>query len=196
MTHSSRFNQSITETSRRIFNWRNFTCLGLLLLIFSLAGSPPRCQQNINQEAGKKVQPTSSATINIAEIERREKERVPTQEKKKLENENLVNIPFAPPIPPGAKGETFKLTLAENAAPAQPRKKEGSSGLEPNFPGIGDNNTTIPPDMGGAVGPNHVMTALNSQVRIQNKTGGTISTVTLNGFFSPLVGAAAVFDPK
>jgi hypothetical protein len=195
MTHFSRFNWFVIETRGEIFCWRNFASLGLLLLVFSFGSLIPRAQQNIDQ-AGRKMQATASATINIAEIERREKERGPTAEKKKIENENLVNIPFAPPIPPGARGETFKLTLAENSTAPQPRKKEGSTGLEPNFPGIGDNNTTIPPDMGGAVGPNHVMTALNSQVRIQNKTGGTISTVTLNGFFSPLVGVFNVFDPK
>jgi hypothetical protein len=195
MTHLSRFNHFVIETRGKIFGWRNFASLSLLLFVFALGSLTPRAQQNTDQ-TGRKMQATASATINIAEIERREKERGPAAEKKKIENENLTNIPFAPPIPPGAKGETFKLTLAENTAPVQARKKEGSTGFEPNFPGIGDNNTTIPPDMGGAVGPNHVMTALNSQVRIQNKTGATISTVTLNGFFSPLVGAFSVFDPK
>ncbi|MDQ2938257.1 MAG: hypothetical protein M3R67_12240, partial [Acidobacteriota bacterium] len=196
MTHSSRFTSFATANNCRIVSRRHSIRAGFLFFIVCLAGSLTRAQQNINEGPGTKVQPTSTATINIAEIERREKERGPAAEKKKLENENQVNIPFSPPIPPGAKGETLRLTLAENLSPAQPGKKEGSSILEPNFPAIGDNNTTIPPDMGGAVGPNHVMTALNSQVRIQNKTGGTISTVTLNGFFSPLVGAASVFDPK
>jgi len=59
-----------------------------------------------------------------------------------------------------------------------------------------DNNTTIPPDLGGSVGPNHIVTALNSQVRIQNKTGGTISTVTLDDFFLAIAPGGGVFDPK
>ncbi len=116
-------------------------------------------------------------------------------ERKKIENENL-KIPESFPVPPGAKGETFKATPTPQSTATPQIKKKGQSALEPNFPAIGDNNTTIPPDMGGAVGPNHVMTALNSQVRIQDKNGAVLSTVTLNGFFSPLVGAASVFDPK
>jgi concanavalin A-like lectin/glucanase superfamily protein len=148
-------------------------------------------------DPGQKVRPFASAIINVLEIERREREN-PPQEKKKVENENSFSFPRALPIPRGAKGETFRVPPDNSAAnAAQDRRSTAlQSGLEPEFPAIGDNNTTIPPDMGGAVGPNHVMTALNSQVRIQDKSGTIVSTVTLNGFFSPLVGAAAVFDPK
>ena len=64
-----------------------------------------------------------------------------------------------------------------------------------NFNAIDDNNTSIPPDVNGAVGPNHIMTTLNTQVRIQNLTGGIISTVSLNGFWASL-GNPGVFDPK
>jgi hypothetical protein len=196
MTNLSRFTRFFTETYRGIVSCRNVIRLGLLLLIFNLAGLPPRAQQNINQDAGRKVQPASSATINIAEIERVEKERGTGAERKKPENDNLLALPRELRVPPGAVGETFKSFLPESAAPAEPRKKDQQTGLEPNFPALGDNNTTIPPDVGGAVGPNHVMTTLNSQVRIQDKAGVVISTVTLNGFFSPLVGAFNVFDPK
>jgi hypothetical protein len=151
--------------------------------------------QSLNQGSGTKVQPSATATINIGEIERVEKGRDQKAEVKKPENEN---IPMQPsfPVPPGFRGETFKGVAAQSSGSFQMRKKQGSTSQEPNFPAIGDNNTTIPPDLGGAVGPNHVMTALNSQVRIQDKSGVTISTVTLNGFFSPLVGGANVFDPK
>jgi uncharacterized delta-60 repeat protein len=64
-----------------------------------------------------------------------------------------------------------------------------------DFNAIDDNQTVIPPDTHGAVGPNHVMTVLNSQVRIQNRTGGTISTVDLNTFWQT-TGALDCFDPK
>jgi hypothetical protein len=45
------------------------------------------------------------------------------------------------------------------------------------------------------VGPNHVMTALNSQVRIQNRNGTALSTVSLNSFWAPLGGSPDAFDP-
>src|SRR5258706_2313529 len=40
-----------------------------------------------------------------------------------------------------------------------------------NFLGLDDNDTTIPPDTDGAVGPHHIVTALNSEVRITDRGG-------------------------
>ncbi|MBK8149267.1 MAG: carboxypeptidase regulatory-like domain-containing protein [Acidobacteria bacterium] len=84
-----------------------------------------------------------------------------------------------------------KIT-AEN--PLVPQVASPSPNLD--FQGIGDTNTSIPPDTNGAVGPNHIMTALNTQVRIQSKTGATVSTVTLNSFFASVGGGGGTFDPR
>jgi hypothetical protein len=59
----------------------------------------------------------------------------------------------------------------------------------------------IPPDTMGAAGPNHLMVTLNSHVRVQNKNGGVISTVTLNDFWASVNGNTGggtngTFDPK
>ncbi len=48
----------------------------------------------------------------------------------------------------------------------------------------------------GAVGPGHLMVTLNSQVRIQDRAGGTISTTTLDTFWAGLPGSPDAFDPK
>lgn len=64
-----------------------------------------------------------------------------------------------------------------------------------NFEALPTNNTTIPPDTHGGVGPNHVMTMLNSQVRIQDRAGGILSTVGLQAFWLP-AGANTYYDPK
>lgn len=64
------------------------------------------------------------------------------------------------------------------------------------IPAIIDNGLTIPPDVGGGVGPNHLMVTLNSQVRIQDKSGAVLTTVTLNNFWSGVGGSPNVFDPK
>ena len=66
------------------------------------------------------------------------------------------------------------------------------------FQGLGDNNTLTPPDTDGAVGPNHIMTMLNTQVRIQNRTGTTnYSTVTLSNWWATKVsGITFPFDPR
>jgi len=64
-----------------------------------------------------------------------------------------------------------------------------------SFAALGDDGFEIPPDTHGAVGPNHLMVTLNTQVRIQDRTGGNISTVSLNSFWS-ILGNLQVFDPK
>jgi outer membrane protein assembly factor BamB len=52
--------------------------------------------------------------------------------------------------------------------------------LNLGFQALPDNNSAIPPDTHGAVGPSHVMTALNTQVRVQNRSGGSLLTKPLN----------------
>ncbi|MFQ6008983.1 MAG: hypothetical protein ACE5K8_08550, partial [Candidatus Zixiibacteriota bacterium] len=64
-----------------------------------------------------------------------------------------------------------------------------------SFLALGDNNTRIPPDTHGAAGPNHVMTMLNSQVRVQTRDGVHVSIVSLTTFWSS-VGGSDVFDPR
>ncbi|HMJ63824.1 MAG TPA: hypothetical protein VK615_00625 [Candidatus Binatia bacterium] len=70
-----------------------------------------------------------------------------------------TNVPTARPlgVPPPTPG----------GAPTAP----DSPSTETNFLAVLDNVTLSPPDTMGAVGPNHVMTMLNTQVRIQSRTG-------------------------
>jgi hypothetical protein len=63
------------------------------------------------------------------------------------------------------------------------------------FPGLGDNNSAIPPDTDAAVGPAHLMVALNSQIEIQTRAGVAISSVSLLDFWSSL-GVGSVTDPR
>jgi uncharacterized repeat protein (TIGR01451 family) len=66
-----------------------------------------------------------------------------------------------------------------------------------NFAGLGDNNTSIPPDTMGAAGPNHLMIMLNTQVRIQEKSGNNLNTVTLDTFWTIGTGLSGdPFDPR
>jgi hypothetical protein len=66
-----------------------------------------------------------------------------------------------------------------------------------SFQALDDNNTRIPPDTNGAAGPNHLMTMLNSQVRIQDKAGNNTSTVSLSSFWTSGTGlSGSPFDPK
>jgi hypothetical protein len=82
-----------------------------------------------------------------------------------------------------------------------PSDKYGVTALSPSpassFAGGTDDDTRIPPDTHGAVGPNHLMVVLNDGVFIQDRTTGALigSRVSLNTFWSS-TGATGVFDPK
>jgi hypothetical protein len=65
-----------------------------------------------------------------------------------------------------------------------------------NFNALNDDGTSFPPDVNGAVGFDHLVTTLNTEVRVQNKQGGVISTVSLTGFWNGLGGHTDIFDPK
>ena len=65
------------------------------------------------------------------------------------------------------------------------------------FDGGADNGTTIPPDIAGAVGPNHVFNPLNNNVSIFDRTGQPAAPiVSLNNFWSGLGNTGNTFDPR
>ncbi len=110
-------------------------------------------------------------------------------------------------IPFNAMPADLNLSLPENqslpslaeplaAQPAAPAAVQAAGNLAANFQALPDNGVTIPPDTMGAAGPNHLMTMINSQVRIQNKNGGVISTVSLWTFWNTNTGLSGhPFDP-
>ncbi|MEO7311588.1 MAG: 3-coathanger stack domain-containing protein [Chitinophagaceae bacterium] len=63
------------------------------------------------------------------------------------------------------------------------------------FDALTTNYNSYPPDVHGAVGFDHLITTLNTQVRIQTKTSDIVSTVSLTSFWSA-TGKADVFDPR
>lgn len=90
------------------------------------------------------------------------------------------------------KSESFPVISEKNSTNSM------LSSIAPvrSFNGLNDNSTSIPPDVNGTVGPNHTMVTLNTQVRIQDKSGTTISTVSLNSFWAPIGGITSTYDPK
>ena len=64
------------------------------------------------------------------------------------------------------------------------------------FPAIMDDLTANPPDTTGAVGPQHVVTTLNSRVQFQTRTGNVLGSMTLEKFWSPLSATDFVTDPR
>lgn len=58
-----------------------------------------------------------------------------------------------------------------------------------------DGQVTVP-DTSGAVGPNHLLVALNSQVQVQARDGAVLVSVTLDSFFSSLDRNIFCYDPR
>ncbi|GEM_PF-610230 len=105
-----------------------------------------------------------------------------------------VHVPTNLPVPPNAPLPKDHKVIPFTNSP----KQINSSPTPPlgvSFSALPDNNTSIPPDVQGAVGPNHVMTTLNSQIRIQDKSGTVISTVNSDLFWASL-GHPNSFDPR
>jgi hypothetical protein len=107
-------------------------------------------------------------------------------------------VPFMPmpPRPAVPAGVPVRKAIAPlPSAPAQPSPLAPSPAPAANFKALEDNDTVIPPDTQGAVGPNHLMVTLNQGVRIQDRLGNTLSTVPLDSFWTS-TGATGVFDPR
>lgn len=147
---------------------------------------------NVAGQEMKPIEPVTTAVIDFGQLAAR-REAQPDTPVEPRAIHRPRRVPRDLPIPPDAPvtREPFvpqpELTQAPKALLADP--------LVTGFLALGDNNKYIPPDTNGAVGPNHVVTALNSEVRVQNRSGGNISTVTLNSFWAA-TGASGVFDPR
>jgi hypothetical protein len=74
--------------------------------------------------------------------------------------------------------------------------KDPSPLPDKDFQALTDNNTSIPPDVNGAPGPDHLMVTLNTEIRVMDKDGSIISTVSTGSFWHSVPGAGGVFDPK
>lgn len=86
------------------------------------------------------------------------------------------------------------LTIGDKL-PASTMLREVSPAPDTNFLGLYDSGNSIPPDVNGAPGPDHLMVTLNTQVRIQDRIGNDLGTVSLGMFWYELPGSGT-FDPK
>src|SRR5882762_7950970 len=129
------------------------------------------------------------ATVNFTDLARQEA-RAPLAPR----TPKLIHSPMPGPKEPG----DGVSTLRDDSTPAAPAEA-GPSPLSPapasSFQAVLDDTTAIPPDTHGAVGPNHLMTVLNTQVRIQDRAGVVLSTVPMDSFWASL-GNPNAFDPK
>lgn len=65
-----------------------------------------------------------------------------------------------------------------------------------SFLGLADNFVRLPPDTHGAVGLSNVVTMLNTEVRIQDRSGNVIVTTNLSGFWNGVGVYSNITDPR
>ena len=146
----------------------------------------------VHQSAGTPGASVKSAVINFSKLAREESSRTaPYREPKAIREPG--------PGPRHKAVSTEAGAALEEQGPeafnVQPEPFVPSPAPASNFKALEDSGTSIPPDTHGAAGPNHLMVTLNTQVRIQTRAGGTISTVSLDSFWAAL-GNPNTFDPK
>ncbi len=174
-----------------IFLNRSNQSIRLLIVTISLAliSFPSKGQlQTVKPEI-------KTSIIDFSDIEKYDREH-PQQPREEIGNEEREE---EEELPEYKVDETLEIQRDPYGImvppPVPPAGNDPANAPLITFNGIDDNLVYIPPDVNGAVGPNHVMTTLNSQVRIQNLTGTNISTVSLSSFWAS-VGNPSTFDPK
>ena len=164
----------------------------LILFTFTFAVRPQApAQESISGMSGVA---TKRAVVNFSDLAAKEAMAPVTLREPKVIHPPMP-IPQELPVPGDFVPGEEARPVPEKALIPLPSSPEPAS----SFLALEDNNTSIPPDTHGAVGPNHLMVTLNSQVRIQDRTGGEISTVSLDSFWAsvgPFTTITGPFDPK
>jgi hypothetical protein len=184
-------------------NQRTTLCLNRLrltvapgLLLFFAFGLAPQARA---QDNGSHGQSRVRSVVNIAALAKLREISRETQAEEEPDRET-IGRPM--PVPERAVGpeqdlnalrDLFNLPRFDGAL--SPQSLSASPSPATVFLGLDDDDTSIPPDTNGAVGPNHLMVVLNSQIRIQDRAGNPLSTVSLRGFWASLNNPKA-FDPK
>ena len=175
----------------RLKTWgRTFSQIELyILLLFAiLTLVAPR-----SLKAAEKIVVNPSGVVSWHEM-------VESQQESRSSEKQKQVVPFMPgPSPRAISGGVDPSS--PTGPPSRPLDSQGDQSssipVTKSFQALDDNNSTIPPDTMGAAGPNHLMTMLNSQVRIQNKSGSILSTVLLDTFWTSGTGLSGdPFDPR
>ena len=171
--------------------------LAAVLCLLLTATQPLAAQEP--GDPGVRGQAAVHAVVNFADLARQEAAHPRPQQER-------VAIPFMPVPGPPEQAQEARPGPEKEAAPplaglGLPTAQVPSPSPVASFAALGDDNTKIPPDTAGAVGPNHLMVMLKSQVRVQNRAGSPelpgcpACDVSLDSFWSA-TGATGVFYPR
>ena len=147
-----------------------------------------------------RVRATEVAVVNVREIAKRDAMAKPFAigaftPIAILQGEETSEAEIDEPIT-GTPVENYTFPQAGTPAfVASPTPSLSFIGLD-DIPRVGTSSITIPPDVDGAVGPNHIMETLNNNYRFFNKaTGAVTNTISITSFWNP-IGGSGHFDPK
>jgi hypothetical protein len=109
-------------------------------------------------------------------------------------NETVEKLPTPPDVvsPLGPDGSNY----SEDVAMRMMKAVAGTARpvLQKSFQGIPQTNS-IPPDPIVAVGPNHIMSAVNSTFRIFDKNGTVLKNIGSDAWFGSALSGVSCFDP-
>src|SRR5262245_8253486 len=108
------------------------------------------------------------ALVDLTALAREARAAGISEEIEQVEKEPAKILPKKLPIPASA---TIRREIRRPRAEASEGLQLASPPLASSFQALGDDGHTSPPDTEGAVGPNHIFTTLNTQFRVQDRTG-------------------------
>jgi PKD repeat protein len=158
----------------------------ILFVIFVIAFGQPSYSQHLIK--GEKSSLTKQKTVRVSELKQEEPEaktifKVPNKEwappEWKVNKDDVIYME-----PKGFRENAIRSVTLNSPAP------------DTSFHGLDDNGASIPPDVNGAAGPDHLMITLNTEVRIQDRNGNNLFTTSLNNFWTPMPNNGGSFDPK
>lgn len=108
----------------------------------------------------------------------------------------IPNPGWQPPEWGFAESNVIYRQAESKAKAGAPKQRVTSPAPDTTFAGLMDDGTSIPPDVNGAAGLNHLMQTLNTDVRISDRNGNELFTTSLDAWWNPMPGIGSIFDPK
>jgi len=167
----------------QFFTNRLHTVSALFIFFFLLTASRSSAQGTV--DTGRE---SAKASINMTDLSNYYLAHPPAFLVKETENEDDDVTPVRPPADPARIRTMLSTYIPTTYLPVSPSPTD-------TFESTLDNGTSIPPDTHGAVDSNYCMTTINSGVHIQTRAGVNVSSVSLDAFWTSLVGGGT-YDPR
>jgi len=165
-----------------------------LLGVGALPGGQPEGSAASARTLGVRGEPGHS--VEYARVDLRElavhAAAAPLHETEELQEEPPLR-PLRLPVPPGVP---LRIESRRPRAEAIESPRIASPSLASSFAAVLDNGTAIPPDTNGAVGPQHLLTILNTEMLVQDRSGKALVTLSFAAFWSKVATGLSLSDPR